>query len=62
MSATISVMTEESFVISGQKVRSRTGIARHGKSMDVQIAAAVNINPVVCISTMRKKTVTEIKS
>lgn len=55
-------MTEESFVISGQKVRCRTGIARHGKSMDVQTAAAVNIDPVVCISTMRKKTVTKIKS
>lgn len=46
MNIIISVMTEGNFAISGQKAGSRTDIPRHGKSTDVQTAAAVNINPV----------------
>ena len=40
---------------------SRTDIPRHGKSMNVPTTAAENIKPGVCINTMQRKTVSEIK-
>ena len=47
--------------MSVQKPRNRMDILRHGKSIDVQTAAAVSIKPVACINTMQRKTATVIK-
>ena len=62
MSIFISVMMEDSYIISGQKAENRMDIPRHMRYMDVRTAAAVSINPNVFINTMLGRIQTGIKS
>lgn len=48
-------ITEGSCYIYGQRLKTTVDMARHGKSMDVWIATAINIKPAICINTMQKK-------